>query len=88
MMAPFVSQKLTLLAIVYLSAFAWANDTQVASNACSCDLGIIPVNVDVNIPADPSSPLNTTDTRRLRATFDIFGVLCEPSANTTQYQGT
>ncbi|EIN10217.1 hypothetical protein PUNSTDRAFT_43200 [Punctularia strigosozonata HHB-11173 SS5] len=49
------------------------------STACTCNIGTIPVAVDVRIPSDPSLPINTTDTRRIHEIYDIFGVLCAPN---------
>ncbi|EIN10226.1 hypothetical protein PUNSTDRAFT_43208 [Punctularia strigosozonata HHB-11173 SS5] len=41
-------------------------------NACACTMGTIPVAVDVHIPADPTLPLSTTDTRRLHHRVQIL----------------
>lgn len=50
------------------------------SSLCSCAVGKVPVSIDVKLPIDPASqPLNTTHLRRLHATYEIFGVFCQPS---------
>ncbi|KIJ36233.1 hypothetical protein M422DRAFT_261367 [Sphaerobolus stellatus SS14] len=50
--------------------------------ACSCSSGYIPVNVDVNIPVDPSDDkdnlINSTTLRSQKETFNVFGQLCQP----------
>jgi len=50
---------------------------EVASTACACSSGFIPVPVDATILVDPSNP-NSTDTFRLQTTLQVFGTLCEP----------
>ncbi|KAL4244448.1 hypothetical protein ABKN59_010231 [Abortiporus biennis] len=46
---------------------------------CLCTSGSVPIPVDIRIPVDPANGLNTTNLRRLKNTFNIFGQLCQPS---------
>ncbi|KAF8583392.1 hypothetical protein K439DRAFT_1390513 [Ramaria rubella] len=73
--------------LLSLSLGATAVYAQTLSTPCSCSSGFIPVPVDVTIPVDPSNPagLNTTDTFRLKTTFNVFGVLCEPVTSSSKF---
>ncbi|KAJ7866788.1 hypothetical protein B0H14DRAFT_3592282 [Mycena olivaceomarginata] len=47
-------------------------------------LSIIPVHVDILIPKDPADPFgglksNASSLRRLNATYNVFGVFCQPN---------
>jgi hypothetical protein len=81
---------LSTLAVASQSAFsarAQAIPPMAGSASCSCSSGFIPVPVDATVLIDPSDPagLNTTHTRRLQSTFQIFGVLCEPVSEHTEH---
>ncbi|KAJ7309953.1 Alpha/beta hydrolase family-domain-containing protein [Mycena albidolilacea] len=57
----------------------------VASGAsCDCSSLVIPVDVDVLIPKDPTDIFgglksNASSLRRLQATYDVYGVFCQPA---------
>ncbi|KAJ7887089.1 hypothetical protein B0H14DRAFT_3127723 [Mycena olivaceomarginata] len=56
-----------------------------ASASCSCSSVIVPVHVDVLVPKDPTDVFgglksNETSLRRVNATYDIYGVFCQPNA--------
>ncbi|KAJ7826038.1 hypothetical protein B0H13DRAFT_1657672, partial [Mycena leptocephala] len=52
--------------------------------SCGCSSLIIPVHVDILIPKDPADPFgglksNARSLRRLNATYNVFGVFCQPN---------
>ncbi|KAJ7883147.1 hypothetical protein B0H14DRAFT_2499393 [Mycena olivaceomarginata] len=70
-----------------LSAFSvlfYLSRAYVASGAlCDCSSLIMPVDVDVLVPTDPSDIFgglksNASSLRRLQATYDVYGVFCQP----------
>ena len=61
-----------------LATATTASTVQATNEACQCTFGTLPVPVDIEIPAHPENGLTTTDLRRLKAVYDIFGVFCQP----------
>ncbi|KAJ7753525.1 hypothetical protein B0H16DRAFT_769304 [Mycena metata] len=54
-----------------------------AQGSCACSPVIIPVHVDVLVPKDPTDQFaglksNASALRRVDATYDIYGIFCEP----------
>ncbi|KAJ6555599.1 hypothetical protein DFH09DRAFT_923735 [Mycena vulgaris] len=55
----------------------------VSSASCSCSTVVVPVDVDVLVPKDPTDMFaglksNASSLRRLKDTYDIYGVFCRP----------
>ncbi|KAJ7851247.1 hypothetical protein B0H14DRAFT_3866367 [Mycena olivaceomarginata] len=67
---------------------AWVLALHVASAvACSCSSLVIPVDVDVLVPKDPTDVFgglksNARSLRRVKDTYDIYGVFCRPDTVT------
>ncbi|KAJ7597690.1 hypothetical protein C8J56DRAFT_1041871 [Mycena floridula] len=69
-----VFARLTILLLGLPSVFA-------ALQTCSCTDVTLPVHVDVQVadnPADPIAGVNSTETRPVSATYNVFGLFCEP----------
>ncbi|KAJ7932906.1 hypothetical protein B0H13DRAFT_2262938 [Mycena leptocephala] len=68
-----------------LSALFYLSRVYVASGAsCDCSSLVIPVDVDVLVPKDPTDIFgglksNASSLRRLQATYDVYGVFCQPA---------
>ncbi|KAJ7024665.1 hypothetical protein C8F04DRAFT_1010483 [Mycena alexandri] len=55
-----------------------------AQSVCACSSVVIPVHVDVLVPKDPTDEFaglksNASELRRVDATYDIYGIFCEPA---------
>ncbi|KAF7797059.1 hypothetical protein EIP86_008251 [Pleurotus ostreatoroseus] len=61
-----------------LATATTASTVPATNEACQCTFGTLPVPVDLEIPTHPENGLTTTDLRRLKAVYDIFGVFCQP----------
>ncbi|KAJ7261573.1 hypothetical protein C8J57DRAFT_1634632 [Mycena rebaudengoi] len=68
-----------------LSVLFYLSHVYVASGAsCDCSSLVIPVDVDVLVPKDPTDIFgglksNASSLRRLQATYDVYGVFCQPA---------
>ncbi|KAJ7494936.1 hypothetical protein FB451DRAFT_1076754 [Mycena latifolia] len=78
---PFVlgAQLCVLIVFCYLTNIYGAS-----AASCRCSSLIVPVHVDILIPKDPADPFgglksNASSLRRLNATYDVFGVFCQPN---------
>jgi hypothetical protein len=90
---PFVlgAQLCVLVVFCYLTSIYGASTA-----SCGCSSLIIPVHVDILIPKDPADPFgglksNASSLRHLNATYDVFGVFCQPNTvppkNAGQFNG-
>ncbi|KAJ7611259.1 hypothetical protein FB45DRAFT_1065932 [Roridomyces roridus] len=77
--------------LLFLSALLSAVRLALGAS-CSCSATSIPVHVDALVPKDPTDMFaglksNTSSLRRVDATYDIYGVFCQPegvSSDTVQ----
>ncbi|KAJ7936133.1 hypothetical protein B0H13DRAFT_2304204 [Mycena leptocephala] len=76
-----------------LSVLLHLSSIYVASGqSCGCTSIVIPVDVDVLIPKDPTDPFgglksNASSLRRLDDTYDVFGVFCQPNTTSPKNAG-
>ncbi|KAI0091793.1 hypothetical protein BDY19DRAFT_991469 [Irpex rosettiformis] len=70
--------------VVALPSGLTSTDQSITSS-CQCTAGNIPVALDVDLPLDPTDdPINSTNTRNLRATFGIHTIFCQPPHTATR----
>ncbi|KAJ7772465.1 hypothetical protein B0H16DRAFT_170208 [Mycena metata] len=76
------SMHLLLYALSVLLLY-FSHTYAAVQGSCACSPVTIPVHVDVLVPKDPTDEFaglksNASELRRVDATYDIYGIFCEP----------